>query len=233
MTKFKNTLFWKNYKRFDKVVGSSRMRSTVDAIIYWKLFQQYNFSNILEIGVHQGITAGLMLESSAEINSYTGIDINLRLDLFNSIWEDYLDYTTFYQQSSQDFKFNRMYDFILIDGDHSYEGVIADLINTKNLLSPAGVLAIDDYGYSGVAEAMTEFKKHTNFVPFLQAEQTEFWHDPSVDRSIFLDNLLQDSINNFIFMYNINDGQILKAKTLNVFTNELDFFNQVIEFYDI
>ena len=233
MDKFKDTLFWKHYKEFDSIIGNSSMRSTVDAVIYWKLFQEYNFSNILEIGVYQGLTTGLMLESSANVKSYTGIDIQLRLDLFKTIWKDYLDRTTFYQQSSHNFNFNGKYDFILIDGDHSYNGALTDLINTKDLLSPTGVLAIDDYNMPEVAEAIQQFKTQTSMVPFLQAEQTEFWHYPSVNRANFLDNLLVDNINNFIFLYNINDGQILKAKTLNVFTNELDFFDQVINFYDI
>jgi predicted O-methyltransferase YrrM len=233
MNKFRQTLFWNNYKEFDKVVNNSSMRCTVDAVIYWKLFKEYNFSNILEVGVYQGLTTGLMLESSNNIKSYTGIDPVLKLDLFNKIWQDYLSSTKFHSMYSNDFVPSATYDFILIDGGHGYSQALSDLMMAATVLEPHGVLAIDDYILPEVAKAIEEFKKHTALVPFLQAEQTEFWHYPSVNRSVFLDNLLQDSINNFIFMYNINDGQILKAKTLNVFTNELDFFNQVIEFYDI
>lgn len=233
MNKFRQTLFWNNYKEFDKVVNNSSMRCTVDAVIYWKLFKEYNFSNILEVGVYQGLTTGLMLESSNNIKSYTGIDPFLKLDLFNKIWQDYLSSTKFHSMYSNDFIPSATYDFILIDGDHGYNQALSDLMMAATVLEPHGVLAIDDYILPEVAKAIEEFKKHTALVPFLQAEQTEFWHYPSVNRSVFLDNLLQDSINNFIFMYNINDGQILKAKTLHVFTNELDFFNQVIEFYDI
>lgn len=233
MNKFRQTLFWNNYKKFDKVSGDSSMRCTVDAIIYWKLFKEYNFSNILEVGVYQGLTTGLMLESSTNIKSYTGIDPELKLDLFNKIWQDYLGTTKFYNMCSGEFTPPTTYDFILIDGDHSYEQALSDLLMANTVLESNGVLAIDDYNLPEVAKAIAEFKKHTALVPFLQAEQTEFWHFPSNNRSDFLDNLLQDTINNFIFVYNINDNQILKAKTLHVFTNELDLFDQVLKLYDI
>lgn len=233
MTLFRDSLFWKNYKQFDKIVNESSMRSTIDAIIYWRLFEKYKFSNILEIGVYQGLTTGLMLEASSTVKKYTGIDPTLRLDLFENIWKNFLDVTTFYEQTSQTFVFTEMYDFILIDGDHSYKTVLIDLLNTQKHLSPNGVLAIDDYARPEVAAAISSFKSQTNLVPFLQAEQTEFWHHPSVDRTDFLDNLFSDPINNFIFMYNINDGQILKAKTLNVLTDNINFFDQVLEFYNI
>ena len=233
MSKFKDTLFWKNYKKFDKIIGNSSMRSTVDALIYWELFKEYNFANILEIGVYQGLTAGLMLETSKQLESYTGIDIELRLDLFNTIWADYLVNTKFYEQPSQTFDYSNTYDFILVDGDHAYNGALADLIKTSTLLSKDGVLAIDDYSMVGVAAAISEFKKHTELVPFLQVEQTEFWHHPSNDRSNFLDGLLTNKINNFVFLYNIENNQILKAKTLTVFTDQIDFTNQILEFYNI
>lgn len=233
MSKFIDTLFWKNYKKFDKVVGNSSMRSTVDALIYWELFKEYNFANILEIGVYQGMTAGLMLETSKQIESYIGIDIKLQLDLFNNIWADHLVNTKFYEQSSQTFEYTNTYDFILVDGDHSYDGTLTDLIKTSTLLSRNGVLAIDDYSMPGVAVAISEFKKHTELVPFLQAEQTEFWHHPGIDRSKFLDGLLINKINNFVFLYNIENNQILKAKTLTVFTDQIDFTNQILEFYNI
>ena len=211
------------------------MRSTVDALLYWKVFNEYNFSNILEIGVYQGQTAGLMLESSNNIQSYTGVDIKLQLNNFNSIYNDYLVYTKFYEQPSEGMVFDRIYDFILIDGSHSYDGVLADLFAASRALSTDGVLAIDDYILPGVASAIETFKKTTDLIPFLQLEQTEFWHHPGTNRSQFLDNLITDPINNFIFLYNIDTGpnSVLKAKTLMLLTNELDFFDQALKFYDI
>lgn len=233
MHKFKDSKFWKNYNKFDKVVGQSSMRSTVDALFFWKLFNQYNFSNILEFGVYQGLTTGLMIESTGNLVSYTGIDPYLKLDTFYSIWPA-RDNINFYPISSQSFVSDQTYDFILVDGDHSYSAALADLQHSEKLLAPNGVLAIDDYNLSAdMIQAVADFKKTTKLVPFLQVEQTEFWHSPSCDRSDFLDSLFNDPINNFIFMYNINSDSILKAKTTKVFTDELNFFNQVLEFYNV
>lgn len=242
MNKFKDSLFWTNYKKFDKVKEmifnrdlQTSMRSLGDSVIYWRLFQEYKFSNILEIGVYQGLTAGLMLEASDNVSSYTGIDINLRLDIFKDIWKDYLTPTTFYEQSSLDFNFDqsKQYDFILVDGDHSYNGAITDLTNVKNLLSKDGVLAIDDYFYPAVQQAIEEFRSTTDMVPFLQTDQTEFWHYATTDRSEFLDNLFTDPIHNFIYLYNINNDRTVKALTIKALNENVDFFNDVVTHYDI
>lgn len=233
MHKFKDSKFWKNYSKFDKVSGQSSMRSTIDALFFWKLFNQYNFSNILEFGVYQGLTSGLMIESTNNLVSYTGIDPYLKLDTFYSIWPKQ-DNINFYSMSSQSFISNQTYDFILVDGDHSYKTALADLLLAEQILTANGVLAIDDYNLSSdMKQAVSEFKKTSKLVPFLQVEQTEFWHSPACDRADFLDSLLNDPINNFVFMYNINDNSILKAKTTKVFTEELNFFNQVLEFYNV
>lgn len=42
--------------------------------------------------------------------------------------------------------YDRKYDLIFIDGDHSKKGVIADWNNTKNLIKKGCCIAFDDYG---------------------------------------------------------------------------------------
>ncbi|VAV92912.1 hypothetical protein MNBD_ACTINO02-2308 [hydrothermal vent metagenome] len=51
------------------------------------------------------------------------------------------------------------YGLILIDGDHSYEGVVADYRNYIPMLAPGGFMLFDDYGadtWPGVARAVDE-----------------------------------------------------------------------------
>lgn len=233
MIKLRESLFWQNYDKFEKIVDNSPMRSTIDALIMWKLFQEYQFENVLEIGVYQGQTAGLILDSCSDLKSYTGIDISLKLDLFYKIWGQHTNKTKFYQQPSSTFDYNQTYDFILVDGDHSELGVLQDLSKVEPCLSKNGILAIDDFDIPSVSAAVDTWSKRTPLVPFLQVQQTEFWHYPVNDRSKFLDGLFTDPISNFVFLYNINNDKILKAKTSRVFTNNLGFFNQMLEFYDI
>lgn len=250
MNKFKDSLFWTNYKKFDKLKEmhqvmedmkglETSMRSPADAVIYWRLFQEYQFKDLLEIGTYQGMTAGLMLEASDNVSSYTGIDIELRLEIFNKVWKDYLDVVTLIQHSSLNFNFDRSkkYDFILVDGDHSYHGAVTDLMNAKDLLSMDGVLAIDDYRYPGVQQAIEELRATSGLAPFMRSDQTEFWHYPSFNRSSFLDKLFNDPIHNFIFVYNEYDreadGEIMRLMCPKALNQHVDFFDEVINRYDI
>ena len=81
MLKFSNTTSWKNYESFNTVVGNSRMRCSTDAVLLYDLFLNFKFNNYLEIGIHQGLTSGLVYECNPGIN-ITGIDIKLQLELF-------------------------------------------------------------------------------------------------------------------------------------------------------
>jgi predicted O-methyltransferase YrrM len=64
------------------------------------------------------------------------------------------------------------FDLILVDGDHSYEGCRSDILTCYELLSPGGVIMIDDLDippvFSAVMDCMQELKIDTGdrcFVP--------------------------------------------------------------------
>ena len=69
------------------------------------------------------------------------------------------------------------FDFIYIDGDHSYEAVLADLLAWYPKLKKFGVMCGDDYGHisgHGVIKAVTEFAfKYKFFVS--HGEDNQFW----------------------------------------------------------
>ena len=236
MKKFRDTKFWKNYSSYDKIVNESSMRSTVDAVIYWRLLNAFEFKSFLEIGVYQGLTTGLFFESSP-LAVVTGVDPTDRLELFYQNYPECQKQFTFINQSSQDIKLHNCYDFILIDGDHSYESAAADIAICLPCLNTNGVLAIDDYKSVGVAKAIKDLYNLTSdWVPFLRAEQTEFWHHRSVDRSNFLDSLLTDDISKFIFIENKFDfykNCVCTAKTLGIFTDYTDYFDLALKHYNI
>jgi predicted O-methyltransferase YrrM len=48
------------------------------------------------------------------------------------------------------------FDLILIDGDHSYLGCRSDILNCYSLLTPGGVLMVDDLDIAGVFEAVMD-----------------------------------------------------------------------------
>jgi predicted O-methyltransferase YrrM len=229
---FRQTKFWQNYNKFDKIVGNSSMRCTTDAIIYWKLFCHFNFRKILEIGVYQGLTSGLMLESSDA--TLVGVDPKLRLDVFNSVFDEYHNRTTFINNTSQDFETTESFDFILIDGDHNVDVACHDLMKFAPLLTKSGVLAVDDYDVVMVPKTILKLRK-LGLVPLIQAQQTEFWHYPDQNRENFLNGLLTDKISKFILLFNMDlyGCTTLKAKTVEAFTDNMDLFDRALEIYNV
>jgi predicted O-methyltransferase YrrM len=213
------------------------MRSTVDAITYWRLLNSFKFTTFLEIGVYQGLTTGLFFESNNEA-TVVGIDPNDHLELFYKNYPEFQNQFTFINKKSQDTDLqNQLYDFILIDGHHSYQTAKTDIFNSLDCLKPTSILAIDDYKMPGVAQAIQDlYNLNNDWIPFLQAEQTQFWHHRSIDRGIFLDSLIADPISNFIFVENIVDhhgNTICSLKTLSIFTNLTEYFDMALKHYDI
>lgn len=235
--RFQDTKFWQNYSQYDRVVANSSMRSTVDAIAYWKLLNYFKFTNFLEIGVYQGLTTGLFFESNPDAN-VVAIDPRNRLELFYKNYPEFQKQFTYINEKSQDVDIsNHSYDFILVDGDHSYQSAREDIFKSLECLAPGAVLAIDDFNMSGVAQAIQDlYYLNNGWVPFLQAEQTQFWHHKSCERSEFLDSLLTDPVSKFIFVKNIIDphnNTICSLKTLGIFTDITEYFNLALQHYNI
>ena len=72
---------------------------------------------------------------------------------------------------------NEYFDFIYLDGDHSYEGVSMDLESWFPKLKKFGVMCGDDYGHPsgvGVIEAVTKFA-YKNKLIVNYGEDSQFW----------------------------------------------------------
>ena len=54
------------------------------------------------------------------------------------------------------------FDFIYVDGDHSYKGAKKDLELSLPLLNEGGKIIVDDLGYPTVRRAFNEFVKENN-----------------------------------------------------------------------
>lgn len=235
--KFRQTRFWQNYSLYEKIVEQSSTRCSIDAVIYWKLLTHFEFTEVLEIGVFEGLTTGLMFDSNPHCN-IIGVDPVDRYDLFRKIYPDYQDRFSFIKSKSQDVAFDHQrFDFVLIDGDHAYQTVKHDLENFLPCLKNSGVLAIDDYRFPGIAQAIRELHDlGTDWVPFLRAEQTEFWHHKSFQRGDFLDSLFTDPISKFNLIENQCDkfgNTVCVAKTVSMLTDHPEYFDLALKHYNI
>jgi predicted O-methyltransferase YrrM len=65
------------------------------------------------------------------------------------------------------------FDFIYIDGDHSYKWALHDITNYWAKVKPGGVLCGHDRSLSGVAQALEEFGK--SFTPS-EEPQNDSWY---------------------------------------------------------
>ena len=113
--------------------------------------------NVLEIGVRHGgtsalwhglstgVVVGVDWEGQDGLGSFTSIlhhELRQSCPRFYSVIGDsHLPVTLKEVENSLD---DGLFDFIFIDGDHSYEGVKADFINYRPLLSRGGCIAFHD-----------------------------------------------------------------------------------------
>lgn len=67
-------------------------------------------------------------------------------------------------------------DYIFIDGDHSYEAVRNDLKNYFSKVKPGGIFAGHDYSWSGVQQAVSEFRNKHKIGKPLQHCSNDVWY---------------------------------------------------------
>jgi len=69
-------------------------------------------------------------------------------------------------------------DFVFIDGDHSYEGVLADLQGFYPFLRKGGIFAGHDYQMTSVRNALLQFRSDAKItIPINRVDnQAWFWH---------------------------------------------------------
>ena len=147
-----------------------------EGIQLYKIIKQYKPKNLVEIGFAVGISTLFMLcalESNAELISVDPYQ-KIQWDKFglinvdNILKEQNLPKTIhkFIEEYSKIFfkNTNKTFDLVFIDGDHSYEGTMIDLIGANKILKKNGLLIIDDVLHQDVKKALNNFlKKNDNF----------------------------------------------------------------------
>lgn len=117
-----------------------------------ELMGVYKPKNILEVGLGQwGFSTRVWLEhtdahvTSVDKGDWKGIAIEYT--------KQYPKRFTFLKGMTDDVlpTLKPVYDFIFIDGDHSYEGCKQDILNCQKLLTPKGVILLDDYGVGHIS----------------------------------------------------------------------------------
>lgn len=183
---FRHSIALKNLDQY------STMRVNVDLAILFYMIKFFQPRSILEIGVYEGLTLGLMLEAAPAQCVLTGIDIHTIVgDLFHTHYSAMSENVKIIKISSDDFESTQGYDFINVDGDHNMPRQYTDIAKSAAMLNANGILMVDDIDMPGVIEAVDCFiEQQSDIVPFLMTTQTMFFHRPQYHQAgEFLDAL--------------------------------------------
>jgi len=163
-------------------------RNPLDQIVLFKLINQYKFKKLLEIGYFEGLTFSILYEASHHDAKLTACDITFDHDVLSKILK-FTKTVNFRSGGSEELRLSGSYDFINIDGEHSYTAVQRETALIQNHFDNLGILMIDDYQYPGVHQALVEFTDSSDFVPFLLGPQQMFLQKQSRD----IDWLINDT----------------------------------------
>lgn len=127
------------------------------------LIKMNGYKNVLEIGVFEGETSVKMIEALPIGGKYTGIDINdyRKLD-FNKAgkgWNFILGESINVLKTMPEHHF----DFIFVDGDHSWENILPEFKEIERVIKPGGVIAYHDSIHIPDVKKLIEYAHHYKY----------------------------------------------------------------------
>ena len=127
------------------------------------LIKMNGYKNVLEIGVFEGETSVKMIEALPIGGKYTGIDINdyRKLD-FNKAgkgWNFILGESINVLANMPEHHF----DFIFVDGDHSWENILPEFKEIERVIKPGGVIAYHDSIHIADVNKLIEYAHHYKY----------------------------------------------------------------------
>lgn len=140
---------------------ASIMTSPEDRIIFLSLMHHYNTGSCTEFGVNDGLTASMLLKHCSFIERYVGIDVpygfstKIKVQLSEvpmHAGEKALNDNRFelhvLSNGTEDIDANEwenLFDYVFIDADHSYSGVMRDTEIAMRIVKRGGIILWHDY----------------------------------------------------------------------------------------
>ncbi len=141
-----------DYNNLDKNEKDKPNKLIWDWLFLDNFLEQFKPDRSLEIGVDKGLTFSLLHKYS---NHSLGIEIynNPYPKEWNILFQDSKKLT------EKDLGVDMFFDFIHIDGEHSYEYAINDLTKCQPHISDKTIICVDDYQLKDVIDAVNTFLK--------------------------------------------------------------------------
>ncbi|MBZ0097508.1 MAG: class I SAM-dependent methyltransferase [Taibaiella sp.] len=136
------------------------------------LIKQYQPKNTLEIGCAEGLSSMVICESIGSTGKHTIIDAFQSTDwsnhgIYNLKKAGFDNFTLIEERSEfvlpQLLKEGKKYDFVFVDGWHTFDHVLVEFFYINNLLPVGGVVAFDDTGLTGINRVMRYISNYPNF----------------------------------------------------------------------
>jgi len=216
-----------------------KARDCIGIFLYWKICEYFQPEKILELGFYEGLTFGLMFESTGANATYTCVDHSFASKhIFDELFQDHPKYSSidFLETKTQNLELSQTFDLVHIDADHSYDGVKNDLEKVLPHLHKNSILIMDDFTkeFPGVSRVIEEYLLGQNsFVPFLAGDREIFFHHVSHDANEFLDNFLPKNSTDIMTFFNhdYKGFTITRGHVATFFNdNEQIFFDQLAKY---
>lgn len=237
--KLHNSRVLANLDLFNSIMPTSFMRCANDIYLMWKVCEYFQPKSILEIGFFAGQTFGQILEATPTDAKLVSVDIDYsNRPIFQQVFqhEPKAQQIQFIETNSMNLELTESFDFIHIDGEHTYEYALNDLTKSLTMMHKNTILCMDDFNTPGVGQVIDEhlLGQH-DFVPFLSGDQEMFFHHRSHSADIFLDEWLQEGARNFIYFsnYDFHGFTVLRAQTPKIFEENRSIFQQALQFYNL
>jgi len=150
----------------------------MDRETLYKLFCKNGFKQGVEIGVETGLNAVDMFKYIPGLRLYLVDPFRNEETIKNTEHYDAIPIKMKSEQAAPLFKDNSL-DFVYIDGDHSYDAVMLDLILWGKKVKHGGIISGHDYRIYrglGVKEAVDDYVKYHRLKLILSAGRNWYWY---------------------------------------------------------
>ena len=229
LEEFSKSIFWQHREKFcDPIAEGQSLRQVVDAYLIFCLGKFYKIKSYCEIGVWQGATLSLILDTNPDCECLV---IDPKPDLNFLASKVTLSKTKVVIGKSQEYAIEKNhFDFILIDGDHNAPMPKLDVIKMLKHCHQDTMIWLDDVFVESGMDAQQELNK-AGWRLWIKGSNGEIW---AKERNLqpFIDNLLADErFKKFCVLYRDRitaDQEILVMNMPHGFLNKIDWINKII-----